>query len=324
MKSSPLSVPLTTALALAGCGTTPPLYFADTTSFGIRLGTETTTAGGSVSVGYKAHSIAVVPVSAARPNGEAGALRGKSHDNKDALSVFAVFRSSAEGANAPVVLGQMFSTGTAAQYLTEGFACRHQGGAPCIPTKEELGPAAASAQQAGSFADRAAASAEKALLAAKAAQAAAGDAKNVSSGGAPAAFPAPPALPPSANSLPLQRSLVYARSDVIGIDIGASTAEQGIGFTLGYTTHSLAVVPVFTRGADGKPTHLINEQGDPSTQQDAYSVLGQFNANTKTKALGFGLERYFATGIAAQNLARGLRAAIAAEGASAAKAGGQQ
>ena len=50
MKSSPLSVPLTTALALAGCGTTPPLYFADTTSFGIRLGTETTTAGGSVSV----------------------------------------------------------------------------------------------------------------------------------------------------------------------------------------------------------------------------------------------------------------------------------
>ena len=49
------------AVAAAGCAVNPPLLFADNTTVGIGLGNDSASAGASVSLGYKARSLAVVP-----------------------------------------------------------------------------------------------------------------------------------------------------------------------------------------------------------------------------------------------------------------------
>ena len=119
---------------------------------------------------------------------------------------------------------------------------------------------------------------------------------------------------------PYQAPLLFLRTDVVGINIGGSLAEQGLKFDLGYANRNLALVPVFAPGA-GKKMYGLFGRVDPTDAdarptdalQDAYSVLGQFSANTETAKLelGLGLERYFATGVAAYNLGESLRSVIA-------------
>lgn len=252
------------ALLLGACASNPPLLFADSTTVGLKLGADTAALGGAVSLGVKNQSLAVVPVSVVDETAQAFRMIGQSGAGSDALSVFAVFKADAENKDSPVKIGQVFSTGAAAQLITQGFECHLAVRSPC--------PAAA----------------------------------NLPTGsGGGGSLP-----PPPGTDRPYQRPLVYARTDVYGVDIAGSTAEQGSNFTLGYGNRNLALVPIVAVSGGGRPSDLLG--GDGKTLKDAYSVLGQFSANTQTKRLGFGLERYFATGIAAQNLAGGLRAAIAA------------
>ncbi|MEJ8860137.1 hypothetical protein WKW79_36820 [Variovorax robiniae] len=112
---------------------------------------------------------------------------------------------------------------------------------------------------------------------------------------------------------PYQKPLLFARSDVIGIDIAGSLAQQGVQFVLGYNERSIALIPATTRNYNGKVQSIMGADGDGDgpVALDALSVLGQFKSNTKTQSLGFGIERYFATGYAARNLGDGLGLAIA-------------
>lgn len=262
-------LPLVAATFLASCAVNPPLMFGDSTAVGLQIGSDLASGGAGVSLGYKQRSVAVVPVSVLDEHSGAQALRGFSEDDKDALSVFAVFESSAPSANDRVRIGQVFSTGLAAQLLTQGYECRMRGAGSCTT------PAAPPQNK-----------------------------------GKPAVPPAPSPVP--AADRPYQKPLIYARTDVFGFDISGSSAEQGANFTLGYSSNNLALVPVFAPSGGLRVSGLFGGIGDVPNSRDAYSVLGQFKADTNTKALGFGIERYFATGIAAQNLAQGLRAALAA------------
>ncbi len=258
------------AVAAAGCAVNPPLLFADNTTVGIGLGNDSASAGASVSLGYKARSLAVVPVSVLKADGQAAALLGRDKDNADALSVFAVFETTA---NAPataasagrVRLGQVFATGLAAQALAKGYECRYRGGDSCTPPAAVNQAASAAEQtQARQDADR-----------------------------------------------PYQHPLVYARTDVFGLEIGGAVAEQGTHFTLGFGSRNLALVPVVARSANGHVSRLFGN--DSSGQRDAYSVLGQFRSDTATRGLGIGLERFFATGVAAETLGQGLMYAVGGE-----------
>lgn len=244
------------------CTSNPPLMFADTTTVGLSIGADTAALGGAVSLGVKNQSLAVVPVSVVDDRSQAYAVAGQAGRKVDALSVFAVFKADAESKDSPIKIGQVFSTGSAAQLLTQGYECHLAGTAAC-PAQDAL-------PKAGP-----------------------GD-----------ALPAPPG-----SDKPYQRPLVYARTDVYGFDISGTTAEQGSSFTLGYANRNLALVPIVALSGGGRPSHLLGRH--EAALQDAYSVLGQFSASAQARQLGFGLERYFATGIAAQNLATGLRKAIA-------------
>ena len=290
-------VTATIGALMVGCAATnPPLMFGDSTTFGLRLGNDTATAGGSVSLGYKAQSVAVVPVSVLNEAGVPKLLNGHGDDGlHDALSVFASFKSTAadkEGdkSTQTVRLGQVFSTGLAAQALTLGYLCRERTEASCSKT-----------------------AAENAIDAAALRSAAAPAAARPT----PAAQVAAASTVPAADDRPYQAPLLFTRSDVVGINIGGSLAEQGLRFDLGYTNRNLALIPVFAAGAGRKVVGLFGSVEAAGTEtatrplQDAYSVMGQFDTNTETARLGFGLERYFATGVAAYNLSESMRSVIA-------------
>lgn len=274
----------------SGCAVTnPPLMFGDITTFGLRIGNDTATAGGSVSLGYRAQSVAIVPVSVLDKGGHPSTLKGHGRtstddiDQEDAMSVFASFKSASASSTAnkesPVQLGQVFSTGLAAQSLTRGYLCREVADPHCNRT------AADTATNAAAATNSVVSSAGSAVQAAGATRA----------------------------DGPYQRPLLFLRTDVFGVDIGGSLAQQGLQFVLGYNNRNLALIPVYAEGADGEVIRVSgrDQSFKDTLSRDAFSVLGQFDANTETKRLGFGLERYFATGVAARNLGESLGKAIA-------------
>lgn len=271
------------AFMLAACAVNPPMIFGDQVTFGLQAGTDMAAAGGAFTVGYKQRSVAVVPVSVLKADGQAAALRGSDGTDRDALSVFAVFEATAPSPNDRLRIGQIFATGSAAQEISAGYECHLRRQANCAA------PAAAGA-----------------------ASAAAAPAAATS----PVDTARPPA--PGAQDRPYQRPLVYARTDVAGIELGGSSAEQGSQFTFGWSSRNLALIPVYAPSAGNQVTGLYGGLDDAARQKDAFSVLGQFSGETRIGTLGFGLKRFFATGIAAKNLASGLRIAIpAAQAASA-------
>ena len=283
------SLAASAAVLLAGCASNAPLLFGDDLTYGLKLGNDAATGGATVSLGYKQRSIAVVPVSIIDGAGKASAFKGHGDQGRDALSVFAVFGSKADSAaegsaaNAgQVSLGQVFSTGLAAQALTSGYECRHTRAKSC----------------------------DSAFVAAPV-LALAHDQKEKEKASDDARGSAVAQDTQDAAERPYQPPLVYLRSDVFGFDIGGSVAERGVQFALGSSIRNLALIPVVAVSAGNKPTRLFADDGAEDGRKDAYSVLGQFNATTQTRRLDFGLDRYFATGIAATNLGRGLGFAIA-------------
>lgn len=289
---------------LSGCASrNPSLTFGDSTTFGLRLGNDTATGGASFALGYKAQSVALVPITYNDDDGSAKTLKADGGGMSDAMSVFAVFESKAPaGATAgakSVGLGQIFSTGLAAQEITRGI-CKAQHSEQCADSKPP-------AEQAASEAAKAAQSA------AVAANAAADRLDKLLTAGLPpkAAGAAPVNLSPEDG--PYQRPLVFMRTDVFGFEAGGSLAEKGLQFVLGYTNRNLAFIPTTAWGVDGRVGRITGgEVANGQAPRDTLSVVGQFKADTQTGRLGYELSRYFATGVAARNLGRAAGAAAAA------------
>ena len=100
--------------------------------------------------------------------------------------------------------------------------------------------------------------------------------------------------------------LIFGQSQTVGISISSSAADQGGEFTLGYKDRDIAIVPVTVKQSNGDSTLV---KSTVSNSQDAMSVLGQFEINTGTHAnnANVGLGKFFATGVAAQQLATGFK-----------------
>ncbi|MDP1533679.1 MAG: hypothetical protein Q8N44_21500 [Rubrivivax sp.] len=291
---------------ILGCASTvnPPLLFGDHTTYGLHLGSEPASTGGSVVLGYKARSLAVVPVSVLQPDGSAAAIRSKDGDpnaarDTDALSVFAVFENQAEESGdtkSAVRLGQIFATGLAAQSLTRGIRCRADPADDAC--KKAPAPAVSAAQKVTASTALTAENVDSVLdTALRRVLAEVGGGK-VAAGAAPA------------TEAPYQSPLVFVRTDTIGINIGGSIVEQGMRFAIGADFNNVALIPPATRNGQGRHSDLyaIDAEGK---RTDVLSVLGQFESTTATKGLNLGLKRYFATGLAARNLAQALGAEIA-------------
>jgi len=300
-------------VGLLGCASSnPPLMFGDSTTFGIRIGNDTATGGASVSLGLKAQSVALVPITYNDDDGNARSLKAHGQgqgDLRDAMSVFAVFESAAPptgAASAPRVgLGQIFSTGLAAQDITRGYLCRAKGINDCAPA-----PTAAdqSALAAAAMANSAATDARNA---AEAADSAAKQVAGAIKSGKVAVMATPAPKTYNADDAPYQRPLVFLRTDVLGFDIGGSLAEKGLQFVLGYTNRNVAFIPTYTQGANGAVGRISSGDDSKDGPRDTLSVIGQFKASTATTQLGYDLERFFATGVAARYLGQAAGSAVA-------------
>ncbi len=109
--------------------------------------------------------------------------------------------------------------------------------------------------------------------------------------------------------------LVFGQSHTVGITVTGPASGSGAEFTLGYKDRNVAIVPVTTTSADGTRMQL---KAEGESDVDAFSVLGQFSVDSGqnfTAASGAsgaapgsiqaGLGKFFATGMAARNLADG-------------------
>jgi hypothetical protein len=117
--------------------------------------------------------------------------------------------------------------------------------------------------------------------------------------------------------------LLFAQSQTFGVSIGGTAQEQGVDMTLGFRDRNFAIVPVSTPQAGGTYTQLAAKvtADDNASGSDAFSVLGQFDANTDAKTARVGLGKFFATGIAARRLADGFSRRLANEGGNAGGSG---
>jgi hypothetical protein len=258
------------------------LIFGDDAHVGLHLGPESATGGGAINLGYKHRSIALVPVSVLNDDGIADAIRADDTEAKDALPVFAVFETSSPSGDAKdtqsprqLHVGQIFSTGAAAQAITTGYRCRAEGATTCPAPTTASTPSTTTST------------------------------------------PSKPAISEPRQKGPFQTPLVYARTDIFGLDAGVSlqdvSTSQEAGLTLSYGSRNLALVPVYRESANHHIDALYSESINQASRRqgrDAFSVLGQFQSSNGLTTTAFGLSRFFATGMAAANLARGLQATV--------------
>lgn len=272
------------------------LLFVETYDLGIGLHPTPTTGVIQFNIGFKATDLAVVPVAGVESDGRINQRRAKSHDGaaieQDAVSVFAQFRNSsspdtgnnANAANHRVGIGRFFSTGVAAVNLARAYECGMQPDGKCPPAIAQTGSKGDDKDKK----DKKKADRTDTVAAAE-------------SRDAP---PEPTVLKP----------LIFGQYDSYGVDIKPSVETgggAGIDFSLGYSGKNFAVMPLFAVERKTQYKELGGEGG--TYDREAYSVLGQFKADQATTSPKLRLERFFATGLAAQYLSRGLQAQIVAD-----------
>ena len=111
------------------------------------------------------------------------------------------------------------------------------------------------------------------------------------------------------SEVPKNMPLVFGETITFGVGISGSTADQGVDVTLGLKTKNIAVVPVTmeTSGGDRKQLTANLQAG----HQDALSTLAQFESKTEAGTTAtIGLGKFFATGLAASQLAEGFKYAL--------------
>ncbi|MCB1905870.1 MAG: hypothetical protein KDH15_00745 [Rhodocyclaceae bacterium] len=259
------------------------LLFTESTEVGLTVSPNP--AGGSQFVfGYRQTDLAVVPVGVIDGAGKVHERLASEETGKDAVSVFAQFnadliRSSGEAAalKPKVALGRFFATGVAAAKLAAGY----QNG------MVKAGSDGAE-QDAGAGEDAGNTPAPTGNAGANDRDAAAvGEAKAL-------------------------RPLIFGQRDSFGLTLGTSIEGNGqYTATLGYSGRNVAVMPVFAEKPGGEIEELGGEAG--GNEHETFSVIGQFRANADTDTAEVALERFFATGLAAQHLADGFAVRIERE-----------
>lgn len=103
--------------------------------------------------------------------------------------------------------------------------------------------------------------------------------------------------------------LFFGEQVTVGINIGTGAGTQGVDFTLGYKDQDVAVVPVGAVSRGKGQAVTARTRDGPGAEWDALSVFGQFEGQGAQPTVGgathrkVALGRFFATGLAATNLA---------------------
>src|SRR5579871_115467 len=113
----------------------------------------------------------------------------------------------------------------------------------------------------------------------------------------------------SACSAPIEPPLVFYQATTVGISATASAAQASPEISLGYRDTDVAVVPVTTATGEHIRSKNPNTTNGKGKFEDALSVFGQFQVDTGAGAqqANVGLGKFFATGIAAEQLAVGFK-----------------
>ena len=114
--------------------------------------------------------------------------------------------------------------------------------------------------------------------------------------------------------------LIFGEAVNFGVTANVGPDSQGFDFTLGYKDKNLAIVPVAIV-TDDKVRKIQSYHTKCTKRHDALSVFGQFTSQGNWPMLGnepekkgaIKLDRFFATGLAAANLADGYRKGMQAE-----------
>lgn len=109
--------------------------------------------------------------------------------------------------------------------------------------------------------------------------------------------------------------VVFGQAQKLGVSLGQAAGAPSPEFTVGYSDANIAILPTALEGGPGSATRELgarapNGNGQPN---DTYSVFGQFGTRSPTRTTSgdgnFALEKFFATGAAAQNLSQGFACA---------------
>jgi hypothetical protein len=116
-------------VALAGCSTgqTPPLFFAQTHTFGVGIRGSAGEQGANLVVGYKDLDVALVPVAVTDVLGTQllqGSAGKEPIVGTNGLSVFGQFNADAAAISPSANLGTFFTTGLAADKLADGYKAK--------------------------------------------------------------------------------------------------------------------------------------------------------------------------------------------------------
>jgi hypothetical protein len=293
----PTSCSLFIVCVLTGCAAhKTELLFGESTDVGITVRPNATT-DFEFTFGYKARDIAVVPVGGIDKSGVVQRRATDGEDVKDAVSVFGQFSVNCSSATdkvkcgEKVSLGRFFATGRAATNLARGYRDGW--------IAKSVGPEAVVAQMATDKANDLNTARRKQATAAVRGQA------------EPTGAAVPTGLTSTSTQAEILPALVFGQSDTFGLNVGLSAADKGADFTLGYSGRNIAVMPILAENREGH-FHSVGSENGP-TADDSFSVIGQFKADTSGTAGSIELDRFFATGLAAQELSLGLQRKVSYE-----------
>jgi hypothetical protein len=113
-----------------------------------------------------------------------------------------------------------------------------------------------------------------------------------------------------------QAPLMYSSKTVFGADIGTAVAESGVTINIGFKNHDMVYIPAMVSNdinCSNNDKNVSLERvvsRDENNATDTLSVFATFGDTlstgetnkTSVGKVGFGLNKFLATGIAAQNL----------------------
>lgn len=120
-------------------------------------------------------------------------------------------------------------------------------------------------------------------------------------------------------------NLLFGQQQSVGLNMSASTTDQGTSLHLGFKDQDIAIVPVAVPNPSpdaGNSMTVIHGESSSKDHDtggrnlDALSVFGQFDLDAGGGTAGGGnvaLGKFFATGVAATSLADGYKAKLGNE-----------
>lgn len=298
-------------LGLSACKTYQnELLFAESTEVGLTLAPNPA-GGGQLVFGYRQTDLAVVPVGAITADGRVLQRRATAGVATDAVSVFAQFnadliRSSGETAlmKPTLALGRFFATGIAATRLAKGYqkGMSDSSGDEADGNADPAGTSNSANWRGGARADS---------FIRTAVVDGPGPSNNAVDSQPPVREAEKMGGSDTKHSRAL-RPLIFGQRDSFGLTVGtALESATQFSASIGYSGRNVAVMPVFADKGDGSVVKLSG--GDGTDDSEAFSVIGQFRADANTDTAEVALERFFATGLAAQHLSSGFASRIERE-----------